>query len=95
MLKNCGMRKQLFLFYLLDLYVILANQDPPTLRPGNLDLHTKIPESAPARAVVHIYPVCAHFVLVGAGALLPISPHSNYITKLNYVFLLKCVRLIP
>ena len=35
------------------------------LRPGNFDLHTKIPGCAPARAVVHKCPVCADLLLVG------------------------------
>ena len=40
------MEKQLFLFQMLDLNATFANQDPsPTLRPGNFDLHTKIPGS--------------------------------------------------
>ena len=50
-LKNCGIAylKKLFLFHVLDCNAIFANQDPlPTLRPGNFDLHTKMPGSAPA-----------------------------------------------
>ena len=39
----------LFLFHVLDCNAIFANQDLlPTLRPGNFDLHTKMPGSAPA-----------------------------------------------
>ena len=56
----------LFLFHVLDCNAIFANQDLlPTLRPGNFDLHTKMPGSAPAQAVVHKCPVCADFLLVG------------------------------
>ena len=37
------------LFHVLDCNAIFANQDLlPTLRPGNFDLHTKMPGSAPA-----------------------------------------------
>ena len=36
MLKTCGLEKQLFLFHVLDLNPIFANQDPtPTIRPRN------------------------------------------------------------
>ena len=43
----------LFLFHVLDCNAIFANQDLlPTLRPGNFDLHTKMPGAAPAWAVV-------------------------------------------
>ena len=57
-------KKKLFLFHVLDCNAIFANQDPlPTLRPGNFDLHTKMP--APAYAVVHKCPVCADLLLVG------------------------------
>ena len=60
----------LFLFHVLDCNAIFANQDllptyVPTLRPGNFDLHTKMPGSAPAWAVVHKCPVCADLLLVG------------------------------
>ena len=56
----------LFLFHVLDCNAIFANQDLlPTLRPGNFDLHTKMPGSAPAWAVVHKCPVCADLLLVG------------------------------
>ena len=49
---------------MLDCNAIFANQDPlPTVRPGNFDLHTKMPGSAPA--VVHKRPVCADLLLVG------------------------------
>ena len=42
-------KKKLFLFHVLDCNAIFANQDLlPTLRPGNFDLHTKMPGSAPA-----------------------------------------------
>ena len=55
----------LFLFHVLDCNAIFANQDLlPTLRPGNFDLHTKMPGSAPAWAVVHKCPVCADLLLV-------------------------------
>ena len=48
-LKNKLFKKKLFLFHVLDCNAIFANQDPlPTLRPGNFDLHTKMPGSAPA-----------------------------------------------
>ena len=56
----------LFLFHVLDCNAIFANQDLlPTLRPGNFDLHTKMPGSAPSWAVVHKCPVCADLLLVG------------------------------
>ena len=56
----------LFLFHVLDCNAIFANQDLlPTLKPGNFDLHTKMPGSAPAWAVVHKCPVCADLLLVG------------------------------
>ena len=56
----------LFLFHVLDCNAIFANQDLlPTLRPGNFDLHTKMPGSAPAWAVVDKCPVCADLLLVG------------------------------
>ena len=56
----------LFLFHVLDCNAIFANQDLlSTLRPGNFDLHTKMPGSAPAWAVVHKCPVCADLLLVG------------------------------
>ena len=49
-LKNCGIAKKSFLFHVLDFNATFANQDPlPTLRPGNFDLHTKIPGPTPAR----------------------------------------------
>ena len=55
----------LFLFHVLDCNAIFANQDLlPTLRPGNFDLHTKMPGSAPAWAVGHKCPVCADLLLV-------------------------------
>ena len=54
----------LFLFHVLDCNAIFANQDP-TLRPGNFDLHTIMPGSAPAWTVVHKCPVCADLLLVG------------------------------
>ena len=57
---------KLFLFHVLECNAIFANQDLlPTLRPGNFDLHTKMPGSAPAWAVVHKCPVCADLLLVG------------------------------
>ena len=38
-----------FLFHVLDFNAIFESQDPLlTLRPGNFDLYTKIPGSAPA-----------------------------------------------
>ena len=41
-------QKKLFLFHVLDFNATFANQDPlSTLKPGNFDLHTKIPGSAP------------------------------------------------
>ena len=56
----------LFLFHVLDCIAIFANQDLlPTLRPGNFDLHTKMPGSAPAWTVVHKCPLCADLLLVG------------------------------
>ena len=59
-------KKKLFLFHVLDCNAIFANQDLlPTSRPGNFDLHTKMPGSAPAWAVVHKCPVCADLLLVG------------------------------
>ena len=46
-LKNFGiayLKEKLFLFHVLDCNAIFANQDLlPTLRPGNFDLHTKMP----------------------------------------------------
>ena len=46
-LKNCGiayLKEKLFWFHVLDCNAIFANQDLlPTLRPGNFDLHTKMP----------------------------------------------------
>ena len=56
----------LFLFHVLDCNAIFVNQDLlPTLRPGNFDLHRKMPGSAPAWTVVHKCPVCADLLLVG------------------------------
>ena len=56
----------LFLFHVLDCNAIFANRDLlSTLRPGNFDLHTKMPGFAPAWAVVHKCPVCADLLLVG------------------------------
>ena len=56
----------LFLFHVLDCNAIFANQDLlPTLRPGNFDLHTKMPGSTPAWTVVHKCPVCADLLVVG------------------------------
>ena len=56
----------LFLFHVFDCNAIFANQDLlPTLTPGNFDLHTKMPGSAPAWAVVHKCVVCADLLLVG------------------------------
>ena len=56
----------LFLFHVLDCNAIFANQNLlPTLRPGHFDLHTKMPGSAPAWAVVHKCPICADLLLVG------------------------------
>ena len=44
----CLCEKKLFLIHVLDFNAIFANQDPlPTLRPGNFDLHTKMPEIRP------------------------------------------------
>ena len=66
----------LFLFHVLDCNAIFANQDLlPTLRPGNFDLHTKMPGSAPAWAVytnvqfVSIYFSSAGGVNASAGVL--------------------------
>ena len=50
-LKNRGIayvKRRLFLLHVLDFNAIFANQNPlPTLRPGNFDLHTKMPGIRP------------------------------------------------
>ena len=57
MLKTCGIGKQFFLFYVLDLNPIFGNQDPPpTFRPRNI---------CPCLSRSIQYLNCAHFLLVG------------------------------
>ena len=70
-LKNCGIALFVSCARCLDCNAIFANQDLlPTLRPGNFDLHTKMPGSAPAWTVVHKCPVCADLLLVRRSELL-------------------------
>ena len=91
----------LFLFHVLHCNAIFANQDLlPTLRPGNFDLHTKMPGSAPAWAVytnvqfVSIYFSSAGGVNASAGVLFMIISHVKIIafqTILIYCLWTVCV----
>ena len=66
---------------MLDFNAIFANQDPlPTLRPGNFDLHTKMPGIRPflSRSIqmssVSIYFSSAGGVNASAGVLFEYKP---------------------
>ena len=62
--KPVVLEKQFFLFHVLDLNPMFANQDPPppTLRPRNSCICLCLSRR---RRIVHKYPDCAHFLLVG------------------------------